>query len=470
MGFFATMAAAAGYKVAQVGVNYTAETAGRHVGYTMLNNTVKNFTTLCSYVPGGRFFGNVIGTSAAGLAVPHAVEQSNKVSQAVKDLGNLGINMIRQYNQPTVDNKIVVLLKNQNNAPKAAPAADLQQVPGDVEQPAANAEMPQEQPLVEQPIVVEQQIEQINQPQQPQVSWGQVAYNVAKVSAPLVVGAGLAAVGVGAFAAPIITNGLLTLPDILKAATEKATSPENLDFVSNIAAPVAIDMAVAAAGTFVGGYVTKAVIDNAYNSRVNQFTNMGAKVDSFLPEKMQGAFKAVGNMVGHVDAGRVAMSPKTIDKAIKSGEATKTIVEAGLGLTAAAVQGQAEGTSTWMKTAAIVTVGITGAAAFAAIAPSAALTTAAIAAVNVTPYLVTYAKGKLFGASAEAPAKGKEEKQQEIQSEKPAEEAQISSSVLKQAEKLNESAVANVINELSLEESISSLDSSRFALYTAEAA
>lgn len=363
MGLFTSMAVGAGSYAGYAALNYTANTTANHLALWEIANTQKNVANLGGFIAGrpGQFVGNGLGMCAAGLGINQAVKTANNVSGAIKEIGGVGIELAKQRIHPAKKTFTTV----------PAPKED-----GKISEP-------------QKLVGVEEQ----------GIDWG-TTYKVGK--AALIIGAtvGATALGAGVFA-PMALSALRAVPDVAEAVMEKARDPKSIDFIGHVAAPAVTDLAIGAAGTLAAGYVAHQVVQNAYNGRVTTFTKLGKAVDSIMPDCVKGAAKTVGRWVGHVDAGRVALSPGTVNKAVQAGETTKQVVETGLGIAAMAATNPNEG-SGWLKTAAVIGTGVVAAAAFTAVAPQAAAFAIGSIALNAAAPTARYIKAKYMGESESA--------------------------------------------------------------------
>lgn len=393
MGWFAPLAAAAGYKAGTVAVGYAAGVAGGHVGYAAMQNTVGRFSSIGGCIAGapGRFFGGIIGSSAAGIGVNNAVKQARTVSTAVNEIGSLGIDLLRQQNQ--IKSNIVVLEK-QDNSPTAPQPVEVNAVSeasekSDTAVIGNDLEVVIEADANGDALVVSAPLEEVQG-----TNWKNVAFTVGKAALVIGVGATAVASGAGVFL-PLATAAASAIPDVASALTEKAVNYDSLNFIDNVAVPVATQIAIGAAGALAGGYVTNKIIENAYNSRVALGEKIGTAVGSYMPDFTKGFFTSTGRVIGTIDAGRVAMAPATVEKAISAGAATRQAVETSLQIAAVIAENQ-EDSGAWWKTAAVIGGGLAAGAIFTAIAPEAAAVAGGVALLSVAGSFTQYVKGRVL--------------------------------------------------------------------------
>lgn len=353
-GVAATFAAGLAYKGASEAVTYTAEATAGHYGYNLLTNTVRN----CAYVGsslfgtvGGLFGSKVVGPALAGAALPLVKEHSDQLAGAINTVGQVGL-----------DAGI--------NAVKTHRAKSKQ-----VQAPKINLEK-------EQDVKPEEKVEHtVSQSFDSETAW--------KISKAAVVIAGSAVIlasGIGVMA-PVLIAAAGAVPDIIEAINAPAKEADEVSFMGDIAMPVVTELAINAAASTLGNIARFNTVQNAFNGRVQQGRELGEKV----------GLGKVGEFLGTVDAGRVAMSAETLAKAETNGTATKAIVGTSLNLANELYNAQSvsEEPSTWTGTALKV-AGYTAAAGLIGaglwFTPAVAAAAGGAALLNVAGKGITYVK------------------------------------------------------------------------------
>lgn len=359
------LAVAAACKCAEVAVNYSADAIGGAIGYTVRGNTIKNLTNMGQSMAGfpGKVIGGFLGSSAAGIGINHAAELSSAVSGGIREIGALGIEFAKGKHKP------VAPTQNGNEQTTAlVSSSEPKTSSADTTKPAHQDEN--------------------------KTDWSSFGFTIGKAALVIGAGVGAAAFGVGVLA-PLAVSAAGALPDVASALTDKALDPNTIDFSTQVAIPVVTQVAIGAFSALAGGYVTNKVIENTYNQRVVLGEKIGKTIGSYMPDCISGFFTSAGRIAGTIDAGRVAMSPETVKKAINAGNTTQQVVETTLTVANAFAQ-KDEQTESWKKTAAVISIGIGAAGLLAVAAPEIAALTVGAAFINAAGSTTQYIKAKVM--------------------------------------------------------------------------
>lgn len=363
------LAGAAVEPAARAAVNYGSKAWGGHVGYSSLQRVITAGGETGSYLAGtiGSWVGKNLGAAVAGGALKEAGALSEKVATACSTIGNTLIDAGKHLNTPAA-------------TPAAAPAslASNPTMSADGSYDVAPAETPA--PAATTPSTF---------------SWADAALKTAQAGAVLVGTVGLMTTSAGLLV-PLAFAAANAMPDITKALNEKP-SAKGVDLYDDVFTPAAKQVAFAAAGTIAGNIARCNVITNAFNGRIESFRKMGAGIDSYLPNCMQGACEKISTYAGKIDAGRFAMAPEKLAHAENVGQGVAASVELGV-KAADAIMGtiNAPEGSGWFKAATkvgLVSAAVIGTAGLICVAPELAVATGASATIGVLGNVIRYIKG-----------------------------------------------------------------------------
>ena len=120
-------------------------------------------------------------------------------------------------------------------------------------------------------------------------SWVSTALSVAKLSTiiavgiatvvcpPLLVGPAIIATATAAFA---------SVPDVINACRKEIDPEDKKSFMDAVGVPIVKRLAFAGVAGMVGNIVSFSTIETAYNGRIEQFTDAGKVIGSYLPERV----------------------------------------------------------------------------------------------------------------------------------------------------------------------------------------
>ncbi len=229
-------------------------------------------------------------------------------------------------------------------------------------------------------------------------NWVNTAWKVTKFAAS---GLGIAIVAAGMFpAAPVAlaTAAIAAVPDVINAIRQEVKPEEKPHLVDDVMIPTVKQLLFTAAGAAVGNYVRAETVLTAFNDRIEQFTETGKAIGSYLPDVVAPFVEKAAAFAGKIDAGRYAMSDNVIKGANSAADLAQNAVQAGLQV-GDAVIADAKPSKNWKDVARRVFwlgTGALGIGALVAMAPQVAAVTGGVAAIGVAGDGIKWAKAKLM--------------------------------------------------------------------------
>jgi hypothetical protein len=221
--------------------------------------------------------------------------------------------------------------------------------------------------------------------------WGDAAVKTAQAAAVLVGTVGIFASG-AAVIVPIAVAAANALPEMASALT--ANQPQQqMDFVEEVAMPMAKALLFTGASVALGNIVRFNVVKGAFNRSVDSWKGSGQRVDGWLPSCMQGSCEKIGHVVGWIDGGRQAMKPEVHARAEETGQIVQKVFQCGLTIADEYSTSAAQGPRSWADTARKVayTAGALAAGAgLVCLAPEVAAVTGATTLLSVAGKAITY--------------------------------------------------------------------------------
>jgi len=331
-------------QAAKYAVSYAADAVSGHVGVTVLNQIVHDAAAIGAKAGIiGRKIGKLVGKAAAGHSLPTVASKVKAMAATITAAGHQAIDLFAKSEEKE-DKRNANLLT--------------------------------------------------------------AAMNVGKVGLALGGGVALASGIVPLAGAGLAFAAADAIPRVFKAAFETPTSTKVVSLVDDIMVPIAKNLAYEGLGAFVGNVTRYNQIKNTFDYRVSQGEKAGELVGQYLPNCMKDAAKKIGGAVMKIDAGRFAMTEQSIQRANDVADACESLVKGGVSLADAAIQstGKGEASTSYFDTAkkvAVISAGVAGGVAMAALAPSLAPVVAGTALLGVADKIVYYVKGKLYDAKEE---------------------------------------------------------------------
>ena len=352
MGFVGRAAAAIGWEAAKQTVTYASAAVSGYTGMKVMTTTVDAFSEGGRKFAGsvGEVVGRVIGKAVAGEGLESTSKQVSAFGDGMRTVGLTLIDLASKGS--TSETK------------------------------------------------TEEKVGTANEVKKAETDYVGNAIKVAKVAGVVLGGVAIAtglvpAAGIGLVAAA--SHALPRIAEAIVSAPKKSDKP--VESFEDIMVAGAKAVVKESAAVIIGNVVRYEFVKNIYDARCAEAVSIGQKVGSYLPNFMQSTVAKTAEMVGKIDAGRLAFNEETIKGAQKAGESAEQVVKTGFDLADHVVSQQisSPAVSNWdyARKVAWIGAGVASGVAVCAIAPQIAPIIAMTSALSVADKVAAWAKNRL---------------------------------------------------------------------------